>query len=260
VNITIIQNVIWAFGFIVNVCLLLVLVGKQRWKQFCFFSAWIAFEVLLTITLFVVYRAGSVGLYSAIYWSTGILDFLLQLSVVIEMARIILRPTGTWVHDARKRFLLFGSLGTLIAAVATLLIRPSGPSAIEMWQIRANLFTSMMFCELFLAMMRAANRLGLQWGDHVMGLGRGLLAWAAVNVIVDSLNDLLGKYEWFNTLDELRGIVWIAAVIYWIVVFSRPQREKKPLSAEMQQYLVDLGDHVQYDLSRTKQSSSRLHR
>jgi hypothetical protein len=35
-------------------------------------------------------------------------------------------------------------------------------------------------CELFLVMMMSANRLGLQWNNHVMGLGRGLTAWAMV--------------------------------------------------------------------------------
>jgi hypothetical protein len=206
----------------------------------------------------VVYRAGSAKLYSDIYWLSAILDFLLSVGIVIEMARIVLRPTGTWVSDAKARFILFGSLGLFIAVIAVFIMHPSANTNLEAWEIRGSLFTSIMICELFGAMIGAANHLGLRWGDHIMGLGRGLAIYAVVGVIVDGLHDLLGRYRWFDTLEELRSIVWIIAVIYWIVIFWRPQRDRLPLSPEMQKYLVDLHTRVQYDLSRTKDSSSRL--
>jgi hypothetical protein len=259
-NLSTLENVVWASSFIVNACLLLVLVVKQRWREFCFFTSWMAFQVLLTIALFTIYREGLARLYSEVYWLTGILDFLLQICVVVEMARIVLRPTGTWVRTARSRFLLFAVLGTLVAAGLTFLLHPSAGSSREVWEMRANLFTSLMICEVFVAMMASANHLGLQWGDHVMGLGQGLLAWATVAVIIDSLHNLLGRYHWFYALEDLRSIVWIAAAVYWIGIFWKPQRERLPFSPEMQKYLVDLDTQVQYDLSSTEKSISRLQR
>jgi len=257
-KITTLENVVWASSFVLNACLLLVLVAKQRWREFRFFTAWIAFQVVLTIALFVIYREGSSRLYSQVYWSTGILDFLLQICVVVEMARIVLRPTGTWIHAARNRFLFFAALGTLMAAGATFLLHPAAHTSLEVWELRADLFTSMMFVEVFLAMMGAANRLGLQWGTHVMGLGQGLLAWAGVAVVIDALHNLLGRYRWYSNLEDVRSIVWIAAVMYWIVIFWRPQKERLPLSPEMQKYLVDLHSQVGYDLSRTEKPAPHL--
>jgi hypothetical protein len=257
-NLSTLENVVWAMAFIVNACLLLVLVVKQRWREFFLFTSWIAFQVFLTILLFVVYREGSARLYSNIYWLSDILDFGLQLAIVFEMARIVLRPTGTWLSDARSRFLLFGVLGVLIAAVSAFIIQPLAHTSLDAWAIRGSLFTSVLICELVGAMMGAANHLGLQWSTHVMGLGQGLVVWAVAGVIVDGLHDLLGRYQWFNSLEELRGIVWIGAVVYWIVIFWRPRRERPPLSPEMQKYLVDLHERVQYDLSKVNASSSGL--
>jgi len=257
-SVTVLENVVWAASFILNVCLLTVLVAKQRWREFRFFTAWIAFEVLLTIALYLIYREGSARLYSAVYWLTGIVDFLLQICVVLEMARIVLRPTGTWVHEARRRFFLFATLGTVVAASAAFLLHPSAHNSLEVWEMRANLFASLMFCEIFLAMMGAANHLGLQWGDHVMGLGQGLLAWASASVVVDVLHQFLGRYRWYTPLEDFRSIMWVVATVYWIVMFWRPQKQRLPLSPEIQKYLIDLHNRVEYDLSRSQGSVSRL--
>jgi len=259
-NVTTFEDVVWALSFLVNACLLLVLVVKQRWKEFRFFTAWIAFQVLLTIALFAIYRWGSAKLYSKVYWSTGILDFLLQICVVTEIARIVLRSRGSWIHDSRKRFIFFAVLGTLFAASATFILHPSAHTSIEVWEMRADLFTSLMFCEVFLAMMGSANRLGLQWDTHVTGLGEGLLAWGSVAVIIDALHTFLGRYRWYALLEDLRSLVWIGAAVYWIIVFWRPQKEKPPLSPEMQKYLVDLHQRVKYDHSDVQESASRLRR
>ena len=259
-NVTIFENVVWALSFLVNACLLLVLVVKQRWREFPFFTAWIAFQVLLTVALFAIYRLGSAKLYSAVYWSTGILDFLLQICVVTEIARIVLRSRGTWIHDSRKRFIFFAVLGTLFAAVATFIMHPSAHTSIEVWEMRADLFTSLMFCEVFLAMMGSANRLRLQWDTHVMGLGEGLLAWGGIAVIIDALHTFLGRYRWYALLEDFRGVVWIAAGVYWILIFWRPQKERPPLPLEQQKYLVDLHHRVQYDQSEVEESASRLRR
>jgi hypothetical protein len=253
-NFSLVQNVVWAGSIAVNAALLFVLVLKQRWREFTFFTSWIAFLTAEMIVLYLIYRTGSVRFYTDVYWSCVIVDFLLQIAVVVEMARIVLRPTGTWVHDARKRFILFATLGTLVAAGVALILHPSAPSSLDAWEIRGNLFAGMMMCECFIAMMGAATRLGLQWGNHVMGLGQGLAVWATVAVLVDALHNLLGRYTWFNTLDNLRGFVWIAAGLFWTVVFWRPEKARLPLSGDMQKYLVDLHNSVQYDLSRTEPS------
>jgi hypothetical protein len=254
-NLSTLDNALWAAGFAANVALVLVLVWKKRWREFPVFNAWMAFDALLTIALFGIYRKGSSRLYAEVYWLSAILDFLLQIGVVLEMARIVLRPTGTWLRDARTRFVVFGSLGALLAAAVACLIHPAAPTSLDAWEVRGNLFTSMIVCELFLAMMMSANRLGLRWSNHVMGLGRGLTAWAMVGFSVEALHGLLGSERAMSTLEDVRNIVWIGAVVYWAVVFWRPQTERLPLSPEMRKYLIDLHARVRYDLDKVRSSN-----
>jgi hypothetical protein len=256
-NLTTVENITWASGFACNVLLLFVLVIKERWRKFAFFTTWIGFQVLLTITLFVLYRQGENTLYSKVYWSTGVIDFLLQLCIVVEMSRIVLRPAGVWISSTRKRFVLLTVAGTFLALAATFILHPEAHTSLEVWEMRADLFTSLMFVEVFLAMMGTANKLGLPWSTHVMRLGQGLLAWATIAVVVDALHTLLGRYQWFGALEDLRSIVWIAAAVYWIFGFWKPEREFVMPLENAENYLIDLHDQVQYDLSRTEGSRSR---
>ena len=147
--------------------------------------------------------------------------------------------------------------GTLFAIAATFILHPQAHTSPEVWEMRADLFTSMMFVEVFLAMMGTANKLGLRWSTHVMRLGQGLLAWATVAVIVDALHTLLGRYRWFSALDDVRSIVWVVAAIYWIFGFWKPERESKAPLKNAEKYLVDLHEQVQYDLARTEGTHSR---
>jgi hypothetical protein len=256
-NVTAIENLIWASSFGSNLVLLLVLIIKERWRRFRFFTTWIAFQVLLTITLFALYRLGENALYSKVYWSTGIIDFLLQLCIIVEMSRIILRPAGVWIYRTRKRFTLLAVSGTLVALVATFILHPEAHTSVGVWEMRADLFTSLMFVEVFLAMMGTANRLSLPWSTHVVKLGQGLLAWATVGVLVDALHTLLGRYRWFGALEDVRGIVWIVAAIYWIFWFWKPERESGTSWKHPEKYLVDLHEQVKYDLARTEGSRLR---
>lgn len=254
-NFSILQNVVWAASGVANAALLLVLIVKRRWREFPVFTTWIGFLTAQEIVLYFIYRTGSHPLYTEIYWLSVGLEFLLQVGVVIEIARIVLRPTGTWLRDARSRFLLSGLLSILIAVGGVLILHPAAQTGLDAWEMRGNLFASFIIVELYSAMMGASNRLGLQWGNHVMGLGEGLVGWAVVGLLVDVLHNVLGRYRWFTTLDNLRGIVWIAATIYWMVSFWQKQKERLPLSPEMQQYLANLHRRVQYDLSRVEAAS-----
>jgi hypothetical protein len=253
-NLSTLDNVLWAASFAANAALLLVLIWKKRWREFPVLTTWMTFDVLLTIALFGIYRLGSSHLYADVYWLSAIVDFLLQIGVVLEMARIVLRPTGTWLRDARTRFVAFGSLGALVAAAIAVLIHPAAPTPLDAWELRGNLFASIIVCELFLAMMMSANRLGLQWGNHVMGLGRGLTAWAMVTFSVDALHGVLVSERVLSTLDHVQTIVWTGAVVYWSVIFWLPEPERLPLSPGMRKYLIDLHHRVQYDLDKVRSS------
>lgn len=255
-EVSLVDNILWAGSFVGNLALFVVLLVQKRYKQFYIFTSIIGFDIVRDVALFFVYRYGSSGLYRSTYWTAFAVDFLLQVALIFEVARVVLRPTASWVRDARSTFLIGGVAGAVIAVFLTYAVHPSAPTSIGAWGVRAFLFTSLLFCELFLAMMFAAQRLGLVWRNHVMGLGQGLTAWALVSAAVDAAHSYLGTthiYD-FRSLEHIRSLAYIAAVAYWMFIFWIPEPERRPLSPDMQKYLVALHSKVQYDASKVSGS------
>lgn len=255
-KLTLVDNFLWAAVFAANVVLLVIMVSRARWREFPVLTALAGFDAALTVALFVIYRHGSPNLYAIVYWSTAFIDFALQLALIFEISRIVLKPTGTWARDARATFLTWGSVGAVIALALVYAVHPLGSSSnLASWELRANLFTDLLVCELFLAMMFAAHRLGLVWRNHVMGLAQGLTAWAIVSAFVDTAHTYLGSHHDFTLLDHVSMFVYLGAQVYWIVTFWLPEPARRPLSPEMQQYLVALHEKVAYDLTRVRNAS-----
>jgi hypothetical protein len=252
-NLSTLDNVLWAASFFGNVALFFVLIYRGRWREFQIFTSLIGFDSLLTVGLFAIYSHGARTWYTRVYWSSVIVDFGLQLGVVFELVRVVLRPTGTWVRDARKQFLLWGATGAMLAMAMAWIVSPPAAKVLDALEVRGNLFTSLLICELFIVMTITSNRLGLAWRSHVMALAQGLTAWATVAVVIDALHSYLGAQRDFSGLEHARMFVYLAALGYWIVQLWRPEPERQPLSPEMRKYIVALHSRVQYDLSRAKQ-------
>ena len=247
------SNVLWAAGFFGHVALLVVLVVKHRSRGFPVFTALTAFQAFTTILLFLTRRHGSHHLYVQAYWGTGFVDYAFQVALIFEIARVVLRPTNTWVRDARQSFLLGGGLGLLLAAAVAFSLGSPYAKGLDLWDERITLFTSLLTCELFAAMIISANRLGLQWRSHVVALGQGLTVWALISLGSNVFHVLSGWRPDFALYDDIREFAYLGALLFWIVSFWLPETARAPLSADMESYLLALHRQVQYDLDKIRQ-------
>ena len=130
------------------------------------------------------------------------------------------------------------------------MVSPPASDLLDALEVRGNLFTSLVICELFVVMTLTANRLGLAWRSHVMALGQGLTAWASVAVLIDALHSYLGTERDFSTLEHVRMLVYLAALGYWMVQMWLDEPARQPISAELQEYILALHRRVEYDLGR----------
>ncbi len=244
------DNLGWAAGFASTAALLAVMLGRGRWQQFPVLTAWLIFLELRTMTLFELYIHGAFAWYAHIYWWALIPDFGLQLGVAFEIARIVLRPTGTWVRDARTQFLMAGAAGVVVAAVVAWWVSPPAQTALRAWRIRGNLFTSLVICELCVAAGVTANRLGLGWRSHVMAVGQGLTAWSGIAVLDNALQSYLGQGAMFRLLDDLRGNSFTLAMLWIAIQLWLPEPERQPIASELRRYILAIHKRVEYDLRR----------
>ena len=247
---TTLDNLLWAAGFCGHVALLVVLLVRRRSYQMPVLTSLLAYQVGVTAILFLISRFGTRHAYFLGYWITVFGDYCFQLALILEIARAVLRPTGTWIQDARRSFLLWSAGALLVALIFALTVGPPGARGLDLWEVRGRLFTSLLTCELFIAMVLAANRLGLLWRSHVMAVGQGITIWAMISLLGDVGHVALGWSEEFLVLDHLRMFVYLGVLVFWSIIFWLPEQQRAPLSPQMQDYLLALQRRVQYDLDK----------
>ena len=253
-NVSTLAGVLWAATLVGHLLLLAVVVLRRRWPDFPVFTSFLVFESLRTISLFFASTRGKY-VYFLAYWITGAVDYVFQVGLVAEVAIDVLRPTGEWVRDARRSFAFWGCVGVVVAAAAALFMAAPQSRGLDLWDARITVFTSVLICGLFAAMTTAADHLGLHGRSYATALGQGLTAWALSALVKDFLHVTLGWGREFAWLGYVLEGVYLTVLVYWIVVFWRPERQRSPLSAEMNAYLLALHRRVEYDLKRRNESN-----
>ncbi len=232
-KLTALDDLLWAFGFLGTIAVLAALLRHRRWEQFPIFTAWMAYETAVTVVMFLIYQYGSAHWYVRTYWASLWPDFALQVGVAAELARILFRPTGQWVRDARGILVAVGVGGGIVFALLCWWIRPPH-SGFTPWELRADLFTSLTTCELLVAITVVANWLRLGWPNEVLSIIEGLTAWSGVMTLTTALQAYLGDRD-FKLLDHVRVYAWIGATIWIAMEFGLPNPNPEfpvPLPAE----------------------------
>lgn len=246
---SVVTKVFWALGFVCDIAMLVTLVMRRRYEKFPIFTAYFVIIFFETIVNFAIYMSNNVWVYRYQYYGFLLVDYAFQLAIIFEIARIVLRPTGTWVRDARTMFLGLGLTGAVLAAAISWWITPPGRSPWVVWPLRANLFTSLLTCELFVTMSFTARHLGLGWRNHVMALAQGWTFDNIVMVITTGLQSYFGL-KYFMALDDIRGTAFLLGMTYIIVQLWSPEPERHPIDPELRRYIVALHQRVEYDLRR----------
>lgn len=240
----------WVEGMAIDLALLFVLFYRRRWRQFPLLTSWFLYMIARTIILMILYYRHLGYAYRVVYLTGLVLEFGLQLAVVAEVARTVMRPTGTWIRDAWERFAIGGLGGIVVAALFAWWITPPAPYAWKMWQVRGNLFTSLVICELFVVMAMTANRLGLGWRNHVMAIAQGLTAWSAIVLVKTGIESYLGTQHYYLQLEEVRYVTYTAALCWIGVQLWRNEPERRPIAPDLREYILALHRRVEYDLRR----------
>jgi hypothetical protein len=219
---------LWIAGFIAAAALFAVLVGKGRARQFPFFTTLVGFDALQSVVLFFALK--NPHAYEVLYFGGQSVDFLLQLAVVVEIARQVFKPFGKWASGARSFWIAACGLSLVAALGLTFVASPHAPTFAWAWVIKGDLFAIMFTCMISIAVLVTARQYGLGWRNHVMGLAQGWTFWAFLAFVVETCHSYFGYSPWYVRLANFGSIADIAAQIYWIFIFwqEEPSRAFSP--------------------------------
>jgi hypothetical protein len=239
----------WAAGFIAHAVLLIVLWLRKRALTFPIFTCLIALNVARTIVLFFIRLIGTKPGYFYTYWSLAIVDVALQLGVIYEMASRIFRPNGKWAVDMRGGLVSWICISVVVAG--TLAWIPTPPS--NLWMqvvfIKGSFFSAALLSELFAGMILLSAKAGLPWKTHVARIAGGLGIYSVITILVETGNAYFGFKSGSHAYDELERIrmtVYLGCVVYWTIVVWLDGPPTRSLTESMrQQILVVQGSAVE---------------
>ena len=238
-------------GPILDVALCFTMFFKRRWSSYPALFLFVAIDLVASVVLYLASPTGTTPLYTRLYVGFDVLSFVLQLSILFEVARAVLKPAGVWIKEAFKPLVLTACFGALVALGASIFLHPNSVHGPESIQLRAEIFTGLLSCELVIAMMLSASEVGLPWRSHVMAIGQGLMLWSLIATTVEGTSAYIGTYSpYYQWLYYLRSVNYIVVVAYWTVSLWRNEPARRPISPALRKYVIALNERVQYDLGK----------
>ena len=216
-------SILWAASFLANAALFAVLLYRRKVTVIPWFSAWIGFNLLYTLVLYVTYRVGTAEEYKLLYWIGAFLDLTLQVAMVLEIAGYVFRRSGKWVEGTRLRLVVAGLLSSSAGILMGWAMTPATKSHLESWESRIDLGATVLIAILFTSVMAVSQRLGLSWKNLVLREGYGVAAWSVFSFITDTLHAYWRTAEHFTLLEHVRIVVYLMALGYWIIIFWIPE-------------------------------------
>jgi hypothetical protein len=242
------DTALWAAGPVLNAALLCVIILRRRLRAFPMLASWCIYTIVSMAALFFTYRLGSDHTYAVVYWFVDGLDALLQIAVITEVAHIVFRPDAAQNQGIQLAPLI--AVAALLSFAIVWWIHPTSPTRAGVWEIRGDLFTSLIVSMTFTLVLLMSQRQGLHWRFHVMSIGYGLMVWAVVTLIIGLLHGYWGRYNHYVQIEHVRMLVYHSMLCYWIFALWRDEPEKEQPSREMREAILHLTDKVSYDLAK----------
>jgi hypothetical protein len=241
----------WAVSFLGNLGLLFVVWYRRLAKSFPFFTALAALSVIRTMVLYFVLNHGTRNSYFYTYWSLGILDTMLELGIVYEIASRVFRPVGVWAPDVRGSFIWMVGLSVTVALGLSWLASPPARTWAQSFVTKGDLFAAALISELFVLMMALSISARLPWRTHVAKIAQGLGAYSLVSLLIGTGHSYFGvggEVRTFLFLSHIRIAAYITCLAYWTVMLWRKEQPSREMTEEMRERLFTLQRRVEYDL------------
>jgi len=250
----------WAAGFLLNSTLLVILWCRYRARSFPFFTALITLMVVKTIVLYCVQHYGTRDTYFHTYWSLSILETLLQLSVVYEVASLVFRPLDVWAPDLKSTFGWLLGLSIFVAVGLTWLASPPARTWMQSFANKGDFFAEALLSQLFVAMMGVSVSAGFPWKTHVAAIAQGLGAYSLIAVLIETGHAYFGvgrEMPAFVVLSQVRMIAYLGCIVYWIFTLSYDEQPARQMTGKMREQIVDLQTRMAYDLRTLRSRKNR---
>ena len=197
-------------------------------------------------------RVFSRHLYDQFYFVTTLLDYVLQLLVLSEIARNVFQPTRTLIRTGLRRtifLLIFIGAASVVFVLSAPHLSPAlsrsvSFETVEPFVVRISLVLAVLKILLFLALAGFAQFLGIGWKNHVLQLATGFAFYGAISLSVQLSSSHVPAgplyLKHLLVLNSVQAAAYLLTLVFWIWAFSRNDAPRKDFTPQMQEVLVTI--------------------
>jgi hypothetical protein len=202
--------------------------------------------------------------YTRYYFVVTILDYILQLLIVFEIGKNVIRPSRRSIpFPILPVATVCVLLCALIAASFAPQVQTVGTGTLIQLSLRVTLALAILKLLLFAALAGFAQVLGIGWKSHVLQLATGLAFFAAVSLFIQITSShvtIADRDQYVHHLDRLMQIQSVAynlTLVFWIWAFSRNEAPRKDFTPQMQEVLVTIAESAKRTRLTVTRSTDR---
>ncbi len=198
--------------------------------------------------------------YRHYYFVVTILDYVLQLLILFEIGRNVLRPSRRSIPVPIAPVATVAVLLCAIVAVSfSHTSQLMGAEQLVRVSLQVTFALAIVKILLFAALAGFAQVLGIGWKNHVLQLATGLAFYAGVSLLVQistshvPTGDRQIYIAHLSRLMQIQSAAYNLTLVFWIWAFSRNEAPRKDFTPQMQEVLVTIAESAK----RTRLSVTR---
>lgn len=242
-----IDGVLWTFGNVGQILLLAILIFRASYRAFPVFGAYILWlivsEPLLLFVLYLHHNLAGHAYYRA-YFICSVIQYALELAVLVEIALVVLRPA----KRAVSRNVLFMPAAMMAVVAVFAFLFTAHINSVTLAHPRTYLVfistVAILRLAAFVLIAGFSQLLGLNWKNHVLQLTSGLAFYAVITLIVELAHSQLragpNYAQQFYAWDHLRVGGYLCTLYFWCYAFAKKEAPRKEFSPQMTKILVSL--------------------
>jgi hypothetical protein len=256
-------TVIVATALLFEVALVITLVRKRLVFVYPVFVLYLLLN-LIEDPLGMLLQGHAPRSYVHFYVAVTLLDYILQIFVLWEIARDVFRPTRGIIPIPVTRLTVVGILCCLVIATSFSGVHLFNTGSTEEVRVLLQIALPLAILKilLFACLAGFAQVLGIGWKNHALQLASGLAFFAAVSLLIQMSSSHVARGPNYLThlgvLTEIQSGAYLSTLLFWIWAFSRNEAPRKDFTPQMQEVLVTIAESAKRTrLAVTRSSEPR---
>lgn len=218
----------WLLGPLLETALLVAMITRGARSRFPRFFAYILFQVLKSLVLFVVYHYFADNYFYA-YWTGNALSVLISVAVLDEIWRSLFRGYEGIQSLGSTLFRWVCGLMILIAIVGAATFQQSSADRVVTAVLALDRNMRQMQCGVFLLVLLLCRSFRSFWRDQVFGIALGFGVFAVVELALVTVLSRFGD-GLIASVSLIKSIAYAAVLLLWIEYLRRsePVRTRTP--------------------------------